>query len=103
MDLDNRYDVDSHGPFELGDCTFHHGWVLHSAPPNNSPSTRYAYTVSFVKDGARLLTGQNQVRAPDSEDGQSYREWIRDVGWGGVADHPLLPLVYTATTAHIVM
>lgn len=28
---------------------------------------------------------------------QSYSEWIGDIGWGGVAEHPSTPLVYDAS------
>ncbi len=55
----------------MGDATWHHGWTLHSAPPNDGlvegpdgpdgdpvpsgspPRARLALTVSFVADGAR--------------------------------------------------
>lgn len=95
-ELDDRYEVTSYGPFAVGDCAFHHGWTLHSAPGNEGDTTRIAYAVTFVKDKAPLLTGKAQYRYPDEEDTHSYSEWIGEVGWGGVADHPLLPLVYSA-------
>jgi len=82
--------------FEPGDCTFHHGWVLHGAPSNDSDETRFAYSVSFVADGAALLREEGHRRRPDTEDAPSYGDWIGTVGWGGVARHPDLPLVYAA-------
>jgi hypothetical protein len=92
-ELEGRYEIGSHGPYELGDCSFHHGWTLHSAPPNSGETTRIAYTVTYVRDGARIQDGDGQLRYPDDEDQHSYDDWIEEVGWGGVASHALLPLV----------
>jgi len=73
-----RYEdtLTSHGALALGDATWHHGWTLHSAPPNDPwfgladdcgeaaedaaearAKPRLALTVSFVADGARLQAG----------------------------------------------
>jgi hypothetical protein len=65
-----------------------------SAPGNSLPDTRFAYSISFVADGVNLLQGEGHIRYPDNEDFQSYALWIDDIGWGGVADHPLIPVVY---------
>jgi ectoine hydroxylase-related dioxygenase (phytanoyl-CoA dioxygenase family) len=95
VDLAERYQVvTNYEGFEVGDCTFHHGWCLHSAPGNTLPDTRYAYSISFVADGVNLLQEEGHIRYPDNEDFQSYRLWIDDIGWGGLADHPLIPIVY---------
>lgn len=95
-DLSERYAVvTDYGGFEVGDCSWHHGWCLHSAPDNTRPETRYAYAVSFVADGARLLNSEGHIRYPDNEDDASYAAWIDDIGWGGYADHPLLPLTWS--------
>lgn len=94
-DLEERYEVQSYGAFEVGDCSFHHGWTLHSAPGNTGSATRIAYTVTFIRDKARLLNNDDyQLRYPDQEDTGSYAPWLDEVGWGGVAEHPLLPLVF---------
>ena len=66
----------------------------YSAPGNSLPDTRFAYSISFVADGVNLLQGEGHIRYPDNEDFQSYALWIDDIGWGGVADHPLIPVVY---------
>jgi len=61
------------GALAVGDATWHHGWTLHSAPPNDpwfglpedcgeaaedaavaNAKPRLALTVSFIADGARL-------------------------------------------------
>ena len=68
--------------------------LFYSAPGNSLPDTRFAYSISFVADGAHLLQEEGHIRYPDNEDFQSYALWIEDIGWGGVADHPLIPVVY---------
>lgn len=47
-----------------------------------------------MADGAHLLQEEGHIRYPDNEDFQSYALWIEDIGWGGVANHPLIPVVY---------
>ena len=93
-DLSDRYEIAEYGAFEAGDCTLHHGWCLHSAPDNGTATTRYAYAVSYVADGARLLGETGHVRYPDTEDTGSYTDWVDEVGWGNVVEHPKLPVVY---------
>ena len=95
-DLSERYEVvTDHGAFAIGDAAWHHGWTLHSAPGNALGDTRYAYSVSFVADGARLLESEGHIRYPDNEDDASYAAWIDDIGWGGRAEHTLLPLTWS--------
>eukprot|EP01035_Chromulina_nebulosa_P017638 gene17638-23216_t len=95
-DLSNRYNVESYGEYKAGDVAFHHGWCLHSSPGNTLNETRWAYSVAFVADGAKVLEEEGHIRYPDDEDSQSYQEWLSEVGWGGIADHPLLPIVYNS-------
>lgn len=57
-------------------------------------TTRIAYSVSYVADGAVLLPRQGNVRTPDDEDMQSYADWVEEVGYGNVADHDSIPIVF---------
>lgn len=54
------------GSLAAGDATFHAGWTLHSAPPNESPKLRSVMTVIYFADGARLIEPQNPNQALDS-------------------------------------
>ena len=67
---------------------------MNSAPSNLLHETRFAYSISFVADKTNLLQEEGHIRYPDNEDFQSYALWIDDIGWGGVAEHPLIPIVY---------
>jgi len=92
--LDDRYEIADYGAFDCGDASWHHGFCLHSAPANDLPQTRYALSISYVRDQARLLNQEGHIRYPDNEDEASYAAWINDLGWGATLDHPLCPIVY---------
>ena len=80
---------------ELGDVSWHHGWLLHHAPaqPPGS-SARTALAVSYFKDGARVVQQQCE---DDEEDRESFRAWFGSgrgkLTLGDFARHALLPLV----------
>lgn len=44
------------GRLKAGDATFHNGWILHSAPPNNSDRARQAMTVVYFAEGVRTYS-----------------------------------------------
>jgi len=88
-DFSARYaDVlNDHGSLRVGDATWHHGWTLHSAPPNDpwfgvpdddedalptNTRPRLALTVSFIADGARLQArplGEKPLQAGATKEG----------------------------------
>ncbi len=80
---------------DLGDVSWHHGWLLHHAPaqPEGSPA-RLALAVSYFVDGARVIEQQCE---DDREDRESYDAWFGSGPGklipGKVARHALLPLV----------
>ena len=80
---------------ELGDVSWHHGWLLHHAPaqPPGSP-TRMALAVSYFRDGARVVQQQCE---DDEEDRESFHAWLGSgrgkLAPGDFARHALLPLV----------
>jgi ectoine hydroxylase-related dioxygenase (phytanoyl-CoA dioxygenase family) len=99
-DLETRgYTVASAGRLLPGDCTWHHGWTVHSAGPQLLGSLpRTALAVTFIADGARTLdTRARSLRKGmrHDEDAESYGDWLGAVKPGAPARHPLLPLTYT--------
>lgn len=88
---------------DLGDVTWHHGWLVHAAGPQRKGTLpRMALAVSFIADGARLLKkGCPSVRKEmgHGEDMESYQAWYIDLKDGAVARHPLLPLVFGGRVA----
>jgi len=92
---DRGYPIRQGGALRMGDATWHHGWVLHSAGPNELLAPRRAIAVSFFADGARRLKAAK--RTQDDEDAESCAAWVRDVGEGRPARHKYLPIVWPPT------
>jgi len=90
VDLSERYEVEDHGDYSLGDVSIHHGWCLHSSPSNEQEETRYALSLSYCADGAPLLPRDDRgefsidscglARIPDCEDKPSWSEWLTEAG-----------------------
>jgi hypothetical protein len=66
----HRYDEVTYDSFRVGDCSFHHGWCLHSAPGNDLEETRYAFAVTYIGGTPNLLKEEGHLRYPDNEDSQ---------------------------------
>jgi len=90
-DLSGRYKVRSTGSILPGDVSIHHGWTLHSAAavPSDGP-LRWAWTLGFMADGARLRKTSAGI---GMEDAVSYEAWIQDLNHGDLVDHPMVPLL----------
>lgn len=93
----SRYRLRSHAPHAPGDATWHHGWILHTAPPNGAQADRWAFAVTFFADGARTLNARQRAKM-NGEDSPSYRPWLAELdrkgaGEGTPAEHERLPLV----------
>jgi hypothetical protein len=86
----------------------HHGWLVHSAPPNESKQDRKALTISFVATAARRLGVKGIRQAPNDVDrsgykpvvndallGNTHEAWIQDIKPGQPCRHVNLPRVYT--------
>ena len=96
-DLEGRYELKSYGRMEVGDGSWHHGWCLHSSGPNDEDEDRVAVSLCFVADGVEMLNvgEEGKGRAPNDEDEESYRDWVREVGTRvGEREHVFLPLVW---------
>jgi ectoine hydroxylase-related dioxygenase (phytanoyl-CoA dioxygenase family) len=49
-------------PMRAGDVTFHHGWCVHGARPNQSETMREAMVVAYYPDGMRVGKAGNQAK-----------------------------------------
>ena len=104
--LKARYKVRSASHLELGDCTAHHGWVHHRAsaqPKDALPRTAITFSY-FTSEAMRLpdLTNVEGVRQRADrvfqfEDELSWRAWYSEVPDFQPVEHPLLPLVPSAS------
>ncbi len=87
--LDERgYRLAPNVAMSAGDATLHHGWVLHSAPPNSSGRAREVMSVVYYPDGTKLVEPNNiyQERAMLHGFGKTS---------GELAESPLHPIAYS--------
>ena len=80
--------VDTHGPAAAGDATFHHGWMLHSAPPNPTGTLRAVMTIIYFPDGTR-------VSEPTEGQRFDHKRWLRSIPPGELAASDLNPVLYS--------
>jgi ectoine hydroxylase-related dioxygenase (phytanoyl-CoA dioxygenase family) len=71
-----------------GDATFHGGWTLHTAPPNNTDVMREVMTVIYYEDGVRVMDN------PDNENRRiDLARWLPGAKPGEPAVSPLNPVL----------
>jgi ectoine hydroxylase-related dioxygenase (phytanoyl-CoA dioxygenase family) len=78
----------SHEPMMPGDATFHGGWTLHRAGPNETDRPREAMTVIYYADGARVGPLDHPNRKLDRD------LWLRGCEPGAPAAGPDNPVLY---------
>lgn len=72
-----------------GDATFHSGWTLHNAPPNETDRMREVMTVIYYEDGTRLMEPDHENRELD------LKTWFPGQKPGEIAASRLNPLLYS--------
>lgn len=75
------------GAMRAGDASFHLGWTLHRAAPNESSVDREVMTVIWFADGARVTEPANAGQRVD------HAVWLAGIGVGELAAGPLNPVV----------
>ena len=71
-----------------GDATFHSGWTLHRAPPNETDKLRPVMTIIYFADGAR-------VEEPDPTRNEGdLASWLPGLKAGDLAASELNPVLY---------
>ena len=78
-------------PFEIGEVSFHSGWLFHRAGPNKTDHMRQVMTVIYIDKGMRLSAPVNKNQVDD------WEEWCPGVKIGEVIDSPLNPILYSST------
>ncbi|HBU38302.1 MAG TPA: phytanoyl-CoA dioxygenase [Planctomycetaceae bacterium] len=76
-------------PYDLGDVSFHLGWTLHRAGPNNTAVPRKVHTVIYMDSNMRLAKPSNPNQALDHE------KWTPSTAIGEIMDDPLNPILFT--------
>lgn len=75
-------------PYALGDVSFHSGWTLHRAGPNETTRPRKVHTVIYMDIDMRLAEPRNANQESD------WRKWSPSTRVGEVMDDPLNPVLF---------
>jgi ectoine hydroxylase-related dioxygenase (phytanoyl-CoA dioxygenase family) len=76
-------------PFELGEISFHSGWVFHRAGANNTSTMRQVMTNIYMDSEMKLAQPQNDNQVND------WNTWCPGATIGEVIDSPLNPILYS--------
>lgn len=75
-------------PFDLGEVSFHSGWVFHRAGANHSGEMRKVMTVIYMDSAMKL-------KAPDNENQvNDWHKWCPGAEVGEIINTPLNPVIY---------
>ncbi len=75
-------------PYNLGDVSFHLGWTLHRAGPNQTTTPRRVFTIIYMDIDMRLAKPKNDNQQVD------WEECTPSTKTGEVMDDPLNPILY---------
>ena len=74
-------------PFDLGEVSFHAGWLFHRAGPNTTGKMRKVMTVIYIDQDMKLKAPANQNQIAD------WETWCPGAKVGEVIDTPLNPVI----------
>lgn len=75
-------------PFDLGEVSFHSGWVFHRAGANQSENLRKVMTVIYMDKDMLLKQPENENQIAD------WNTWCPGAVVGEVIDTPINPILY---------
>ena len=75
--------------FELGEISFHSGWVFHRAGPNNTDQMRKVMTIIYMDQDMKLKDPENDNQIHD------WNTWCPGAKIGEQIQSPINPLLYT--------
>ena len=75
-------------PFEVGEVSFHTGWLYHRAGANKSKNMRKVMTVIYMDKDMKLKEPENENQVLD------WKTWCPGAVVGCVIDTPLNPVLY---------
>jgi len=76
-------------PFELGEISFHSGWVFHRAGANKTPDMRKVMTLIYMDKEMRLKAPENENQVRD------WHTWCPNARVNERIDSPLNPVLYS--------
>jgi ectoine hydroxylase-related dioxygenase (phytanoyl-CoA dioxygenase family) len=75
-------------PFDLGEISFHSGWVFHRAGANNTSDMRKVMTIIYMDKDMRLKEPENKNQVND------WNTWCPGAEIGEVIASPINPVLY---------
>jgi len=75
-------------PFDIGEISFHSGWVFHRAGANKTNSTRKVMTIIYMDKNMKLKKPENDGQIND------WETWCTGAEIGKVIDTALNPVLY---------
>ncbi|MFN3380451.1 MAG: phytanoyl-CoA dioxygenase family protein [Runella zeae] len=76
-------------PFELGEVSYHAGWLFHRAGANLSTKPRKVMTMIYMDKDQRIIQPKNSYQQAD------WETWLASSPVGSVPDSPLNPILYS--------
>lgn len=74
--------------FDIGEISFHSGWVFHRAGANSTSQMRKVMTIIYMDRDMRLKSPENQNQIND------WNTWCPGAAIGEVIDSPLNPILF---------
>jgi ectoine hydroxylase-related dioxygenase (phytanoyl-CoA dioxygenase family) len=75
-------------PFDLGEISFHSGWIFHRAGANITDDMRKVMTIIYMDKDIKLKAPENKNQQAD------WDAWCPGAVIGEVVDTPLNPIIY---------
>ncbi|MBO9618737.1 MAG: phytanoyl-CoA dioxygenase family protein [Niabella sp.] len=75
-------------PFDMGEISFHSGWVFHRAGANTTSDTRRVMTLIYMDRDMKLKAPKNKNQQLD------WDTWCPGAGVGEVINTPMNPVLY---------
>ena len=76
-------------PFDLGEISFHSGWVFHRAGANTLSKMRKVMTIIYLDKDMKLKAPENKNQEND------WATWCPGVKVGDVINSPINPVIYS--------
>ena len=75
-------------PFDLGEVSFHSGWIFHRAGANNTSQMRKVMTIIYIEKDMKLKEPGNENQQAD------WETWCPGAIVGEIINTPLNPILY---------
>ncbi len=74
--------------FEIGEISFHSGWVFHRAGANNTKQTRKVITIIYMDKNMKLKEPENENQLND------WNTWCPNAKIGEIINSPINPILF---------